>query len=521
MGGDFNFNLDKACDNIDDSYPGLAIPTSYGSEAIDYFMFTSDLINILHAQQLSLDYDVGSVYTPQDRDKARAETCKYPSNQVIDHSPVFGVLDLGSPNPFSSPSKIRDRKMAEPSKKDVTRNTPDCSMDGSTRSGATSGVPSSTKIEERQATICGLSRRVTLAVVDRHVLNVEELRLELRRRNITVGSDDPDEMSSRLWDAIDREGQGTKVESNLSREVSLAVLPRLNEGELRRELSRRNITDTAHEDSQDKLMKRLCDEMVKEYSDQLTSSASLGSSTRNRLMQDASTQREETNEAAPIKGAHSGPTGTADTEPMLRATIGAKGIDDAGAGKQRDSQEMQDAVRVGARPSMTESQNPGSWDAAGPSSIAVAKRTQDQETKFGPSIPLKRSKTGEETTRKDVTMNVAPTSGNTRAAEATTTKTVPSLNFATPKSGIVTGAGPGSIAIPGMPSPQRAGNNLTCPSPCGYNARHKSDLQEHAVQTGHKPFQCDKCNHKTNYHQALVKHKMTHYISGRDGNDYQ
>ncbi|XP_078578480.1 uncharacterized protein LOC144863300 isoform X1 [Branchiostoma floridae x Branchiostoma japonicum] len=111
MGGDFNFSLGKSCEIIDDSYPGLTFPTSYGLETIDFFIFTSDLINILHAQQLSLDYDVGSVYTPQDRDRdrARAETCKYPSNQVIDHSPVFGVLDLGSPNPFSSPSKVRDR----------------------------------------------------------------------------------------------------------------------------------------------------------------------------------------------------------------------------------------------------------------------------------------------------------------------------------------------------------------------------------------------------------------------------
>ncbi|CAH1258707.1 ANKRD28 [Branchiostoma lanceolatum] len=120
VGGDFNFRLDKACDNIDDGYPGLTIPASYGSDTIDYFIFTSDLINILHAQQLSLDYDVGSVYTTQDRDRARAEMCQTASNQVIDHSPVFAVLDLGSPNPFSSPSKIRARKIAEPSRVDVT-----------------------------------------------------------------------------------------------------------------------------------------------------------------------------------------------------------------------------------------------------------------------------------------------------------------------------------------------------------------------------------------------------------------
>ncbi|CAH1271320.1 TRAF2 [Branchiostoma lanceolatum] len=42
----------------------------------------------------------------QDRDRAREEECKLAPNIVIDHSPVFAVLDLGSPNPFSSPYKI-------------------------------------------------------------------------------------------------------------------------------------------------------------------------------------------------------------------------------------------------------------------------------------------------------------------------------------------------------------------------------------------------------------------------------
>ncbi|XP_035662117.1 uncharacterized protein LOC118406293 [Branchiostoma floridae] len=110
IGGDFNFSLDQACDNIDINYPGLAIPTSYGCETNAFFIFTSDLINILHAQQLSLDYDAVSVYTTQDRYRASTETCTTLSSyQVIDHSSVFGVLDLGSPNPFSSPSKIRHR----------------------------------------------------------------------------------------------------------------------------------------------------------------------------------------------------------------------------------------------------------------------------------------------------------------------------------------------------------------------------------------------------------------------------
>ncbi|KAI8521575.1 hypothetical protein Bbelb_013290 [Branchiostoma belcheri] len=120
IGGDFNLRLDKAWDNID-RYPGLAIPTSYGLETIDYFIFTSDLINILHAQHLSLGDDVGSVYTTLDRDRAKAEACKIPSDQIIDHRPVFAVLDLGRPNPFSSPSKIRINPVPSPSK--ITPNT--------------------------------------------------------------------------------------------------------------------------------------------------------------------------------------------------------------------------------------------------------------------------------------------------------------------------------------------------------------------------------------------------------------
>ncbi|XP_078689664.1 uncharacterized protein LOC144920982 [Branchiostoma floridae x Branchiostoma belcheri] len=106
IGGDFNFSIDKAHGNMD-SFPGLTVAASYGSETIDYFIFTSDLINVLHAQQLSLNYDTGSVYTTQDRDRARAEACKTASNKIIDHRPIFAVLDLGSPSPFSSPRKSK------------------------------------------------------------------------------------------------------------------------------------------------------------------------------------------------------------------------------------------------------------------------------------------------------------------------------------------------------------------------------------------------------------------------------
>ncbi|CAH1270482.1 Hypp4346 [Branchiostoma lanceolatum] len=104
IGGDFNFSIDKAHKNID-NFPGLTVAASYGSETIDYFIFTSDMIDVLHAQQLSLNYDTGSVYTTQDRDRARAEACKTAANKIIDHSPIFAVLDLGSPSPFSSPRK--------------------------------------------------------------------------------------------------------------------------------------------------------------------------------------------------------------------------------------------------------------------------------------------------------------------------------------------------------------------------------------------------------------------------------
>ncbi|KAI8521574.1 Mediator of RNA polymerase II transcription subunit 19 [Branchiostoma belcheri] len=140
IGGDFNLRLDKAWDNID-RYPGLAIPTSYGLETIDYFIFTSDLINILHAQHLSLGDDVGSVYTTQDKDRAKAEACKTPSDQVIDHRPVFAVLDLGSPNPFSSPSVLRETTERRITRTDV----PGCSTDGSDRSS----LQSSTRKEAR------------------------------------------------------------------------------------------------------------------------------------------------------------------------------------------------------------------------------------------------------------------------------------------------------------------------------------------------------------------------------------
>ncbi|XP_078599083.1 uncharacterized protein LOC144874604 isoform X2 [Branchiostoma floridae x Branchiostoma japonicum] len=112
IGGDFNFSIEKACEDLD-SYPGLTIAASYGLETIDYFIFTSDLINILHADQLFLEYDAASIYTAQDRDRARAEECKAAPNDVIDHKPVFAVLDLGSPNPFSSPCKLKTRPKVE------------------------------------------------------------------------------------------------------------------------------------------------------------------------------------------------------------------------------------------------------------------------------------------------------------------------------------------------------------------------------------------------------------------------
>ncbi|CAH1233208.1 REST [Branchiostoma lanceolatum] len=424
IGGDFNFSLDKACDNIDDGYPGLAIPTSYGSETIDYFIFTSDLINILHAQQLSLDYDVGSVYTAQDRDRARTETCKTASNIVIDHSPVFAVLDLGSPNPFSSPSKIiMTRKIKEPSRMDIT---PDCSTEGSAGSGATSGAQISTKNrrDERRPTneICGLSRFVTSTVVFNERLTVEELGVELRRRDIPVGSNSRHDMSVQLCEEIEGKstsiaGQGTEMESDLSREVSLAVLPRLHENELRWELKRRKITSAA-EDSQDGLMKRLCDEMGKEYFGQQASAQSFENNARNTPTKEAPnvTTTEQTIEAAPMQEVPFRATGTTDEKSTLQAPSGAKGIGGgeleerrgkghlhnvpskaAGKGDELSGQQWGTSTYFGAGSSM-----PSSPSTSSNAAVKRKLETQVQETS-------KRSDTGNETTRKYSAVNVATT----------------------------------------------------------------------------------------------------------------
>ncbi|CAH1246568.1 Hypp7744 [Branchiostoma lanceolatum] len=676
MGGDFNFSINKACDNIDDSYPGLAIPTSYhrsGPETIDYFIFTSDLINILHAQQLSLDYDVGSVYTTRDRDRARAEACKTAPNQVIDHSPIFAVLDLGSPNPFSSPSKIRTREMADTAR---LSDSPDCSTDGA--------VPGSSSVESqpRQATntICGLSRRVTSAVLLR--LNVEELRLELGRRGIAVESNRRDDMSNQLGDEIDgnaknKEGQGTVMESDLSREVSLAVLLRLHVEELRRELRRRNITPApgdsqdglmkrlfgemgkeyfsklassttstksragqgtvmasdlsrevslavllrlhveelrwelrgrniitdlqdsgeesmmkrlfdemgkeyfgqqtsstdlgtntrrlsrevslavlprlhedelrwelsrrkivpAAEDSQDGLMKRLCDEMGKEYFGQQLSSVSLENSTRNRPMQKAPTEPEETDEAAPMQMAPSRATGTTDAETTLEAPASAKGIGDGlveetrGEGQMHKSPgiaaDTDDVMFVEEYMSGTDSDvgaGPTVGDSSNTSSRTAMKRKQESNTRL--DTPTKRSNRWEERTKEDSTSQVA-TTGSPWVDEAITREQEPSLNFQnTSKSGEApeSGAGPGSSAITGMdaaayersmdhsplPNVQRDGDNrFPYPVECFYfKGRSKSNLDHHhkAVHLGEKQLTFERGNFETAWKSSLNAH---------------
>ncbi|XP_035674930.1 uncharacterized protein LOC118414790 [Branchiostoma floridae] len=539
IGGDFNFSIDKACDNIDDNYPGLAIPTSYGCETIDYFIFTSDLINILHAQQLSLDYDVGSVYTAQDRDRASTESCKTPSNQVIDHSPVFGVLDLGSLNPFSSPSKIKDspRKIAEPSRMES-------SLDYSTDSSTGPEVRSSPKKrkEEGQATstICGLSRMVASAVVVHNRLIEEELRVELRRRDLP-GSSDRRDMTDRLCEEIERNntGQGTEVESNLSREVSLAVLPRLNEEELRRELRRRDITPSP-EDSQDKLMKRLCDEMGKEYFGQQVSSSSLENGTMNRNIQKATT-REEANEVASSR--------TSDVEPMQEATtsLGGNVIGNAGAEKIRDDGQMQGAagtsndvefVGVVAGSSKTfQSPNLRSNTSRSAADLSInpslKRKVQDtsSSTSFnvGPSTSIKRSNTEEKTTRKDIGTNRTELV-NPSATEGTIVKQEPSLynfeNMSSSEMAPGTGAGPwsGVIIDPGNDAERSSTKNKRACTVegCGYMARCKSDLDQHnRKHTGDKPFKCDKCDFSTAYRASLKVHKTSQHVANLRGSEAQ
>ncbi|CAH1246570.1 Hypp7744 [Branchiostoma lanceolatum] len=413
--------------------------------------------------------------------------------------------------------------------------SPDCSTDGA--------VPGSSSVESqpRQATntICGLSRRVTSAVLLR--LNVEELRLELGRRGIAVESNRRDDMSNQLGDEIDgnaknKEGQGTVMASDLSREVSLAVLPRLHEDELRWELSRRKIVPAA-EDSQDGLMKRLCDEMGKEYFGQQLSSVSLENSTRNRPMQKAPTEPEETDEAAPMQMAPSRATGTTDAETTLEAPASAKGIGDGlveetrGEGQMHKSPgiaaDTDDVMFVEEYMSGTDSDvgaGPTVGDSSNTSSRTAMKRKQESNTRL--DTPTKRSNRWEERTKEDSTSQVA-TTGSPWVDEAITREQEPSLNFQnTSKSGEApeSGAGPGSSAITGMdaaayersmdhsplPNVQRDGDNrFPYPVECFYfKGRSKSNLDHHhkAVHLGEKQLTFERGNFETAWKSSLNAH---------------
>ncbi|CAH1249894.1 Hypp8711 [Branchiostoma lanceolatum] len=101
IGGGFNLSIDKAQENIDNSFSGLTIASS-GSDPNDYFIFTSDMINVLQAKQFSLDYDA-----TQEKDIASSEVSDIPPGKVIHQKSVLAVLDLGSPHPFSSSTRGR------------------------------------------------------------------------------------------------------------------------------------------------------------------------------------------------------------------------------------------------------------------------------------------------------------------------------------------------------------------------------------------------------------------------------
>ncbi|XP_078589294.1 uncharacterized protein LOC144869698 isoform X2 [Branchiostoma floridae x Branchiostoma japonicum] len=411
-----------------------------------------------------------------------------------------------------------------------------CSTDSSTGSGVQSSPKKRREEGQPTSTIRGLSRMVASSIVLHNKLIDEELRVELRRRNMPVSSDRRD-MTDRLCEEIERNntGQGTEMESNLSREVSLAVLPRLNEEELRWELRRRNINPSP-EDSQDKRMKRLSDEMGKEYFGQL------GNGTKNRRMQQATTI-----EVAPMQGAPSRPIETADVEPVQEATtsLGGKVIGNAGAEKIRDDGQMQGAagtsddvefVGVVAEPSKKfESPNPRSnTSSPGPASplsfnISSKRKFQDTSLNAGPSTSIKRSNTEEETTRKDIRTNGAG-SVNPSAVDALTVKQEPfPYDFEnTPKSGETpgTGAGPWPSVITGpVNDAERSStkNKRACTvEGCGYMARCKGDLDQHnRKHTGEKPFKCDKCDFSTAYRASLKVHKTSKHVANLRGSEAQ
>ncbi|XP_078660133.1 uncharacterized protein LOC144904861 [Branchiostoma floridae x Branchiostoma belcheri] len=250
---------------------------------------------------------------------------------------------------------------------------PDCSTDG---------VQSSTRKEARQATnvTCGLSPTVTSAVVRR--LIKEELILELQRRGIPPAeAASNQDMIIQLRREIDR--QGTMAASTLSREVSLAVLLRLDPEDLRYELLRRNITP-AGDSTKESLIAQLGDEMVKEYFNQQASSTSLRNNTGNTPMQEEPTGTEETSEARPTEEtpvAEEGAAAAEEEETDDKEPTEAQGRSYVGVKETRDDGQMQ-------KPSDK------SLDT-NPSPSVTVRRKQTEDPNTGPST--QRTNTSEET----------------------------------------------------------------------------------------------------------------------------
>ncbi|XP_078576822.1 uncharacterized protein LOC144862311 [Branchiostoma floridae x Branchiostoma japonicum] len=382
---------------------------------------------------------------------------------------------------------------------------PDCSTDGAAVSKTgTAVVQSSSKVESqaREATMLyGLSRDLTLAALHDDRLIEDEVSLELDRRNLE-SSGQPEEDRWTLLSVMTREyykgktsNRSTQEASSdvklstacgLSREATLAVLPRLKERELVDELERRNILADAKVSRKRELIRLLLDAMIREYQyvgAQTSASVGAQTSSQNAPMEEAYTDTEKTSEVAQLMGASSGSIGTADAEQMQEATAdhGEKvaGVEEPGDhGQMQKAADTSDVLYIGttvAGPSMTGSPNQ-SPDTLIPSPIvarispnAVAKRkmlTQDQGTSLS---PIKRNNTGGSS---------APGLPDAAAEES---------------------GGRGLC-------PQFAShNNLACPDPCEYKARSKHDLQQHAKDKKHKPFRCDLCGFESPYCQWLTK----------------
>ncbi|XP_078659248.1 uncharacterized protein LOC144904281 [Branchiostoma floridae x Branchiostoma belcheri] len=334
--------------------------------------------------------------------------------------------------------------------------TPDCSTEGSIRSGTTLVLQPSRSNEARLATntTCGLSRSVTLAVVFR--LNEEELILELARRGtplVVLGTNSSTEMMRLLLDKI---GQSTVTESVLSREVSLAVLPRLNTGELLYELDRRGITP-APGDSRVGLMKRLCDEVGKEYFSRQASSLNVGNNTRNTPTQEVPTGAEETSQAAPVQETPSGAMATAAAEE-----------------EETDNAEPTEAKQ---------------------------KRKQAQDKSIEPSS--KRSNRGEEAAENTVEQDQEPGTGLGAGSSAPDPTGMSNLDREHP------------IIQYSITEISRANspNYFPCPvEGCGYTGRSRGNLHQHIIgrHAEEKSYVCDVCGFRTAWKGSLKNHRNTH-----------